>query len=150
MLIDHICLAVKSLKSSSNRICKILGYCEKTSAVKNSVQDVNVLFLAKKGSLDIKLIEPASKDSPLISFLRTRGEGLHHIGFKSDDVNLALDLIQQNGARVTSEAVPGEAFDDELIAFAYIAGGLNIEIIDTDKRRNLKPVNTNPITSNEQ
>jgi methylmalonyl-CoA epimerase len=138
MLIDHICLAVKSINSSSRRICDILDYHEKTDPVKNSVQDVNVQFLAKEGSLDIKLIEPASKDSPLINFLRTRGEGLHHICFKSDDVSKSLDLIKEKGARLTAEPVPGEAFDDALIAFAYVAGGLNIEIIDTDRRRNLK------------
>jgi 4-hydroxyphenylpyruvate dioxygenase-like putative hemolysin len=138
MLIDHICLAVKSINSSSRRICEILNYHEKTDPVKNNAQDVNVQFLAKAGSLDIKLIEPASKESPLINFLRTRGEGLHHICFKSDDVNKSLEYILQKGARLTAEPVPGEAFDDALIAFAYIAGGLNIEIIDTDRRTNLK------------
>jgi 4-hydroxyphenylpyruvate dioxygenase-like putative hemolysin len=138
MFIDHICLAVKSINTSCGRICEILDYHEKTDPVKNTAQDVNVQFLAKEGSLDIKLIEPASKESPLINFLRTRGEGLHHICFKTDDVNKSLDLIQQKGARLTAEPIPGEAFDDALIAFAYIASGLNIEIIDTDKRRNLK------------
>jgi methylmalonyl-CoA epimerase len=137
MLIDHICLAVKSLNSSTKRICEILGYHEKTTPVKNTVQDVNVQFLAKEGSLDLKLIEPASKDSPLINFLRTRGEGLHHVCFKEDDLNKALGHIQQKGARVTAEPIPGETLDEDFIASAYVAGGLNIEIIDTDKRRNL-------------
>jgi methylmalonyl-CoA epimerase len=137
MLIDHICIAVKSLNATRKRICKILDYHEKTNPVKNTTQDVNVQFLSKAGSLDIKLIEPASKDSPLVDFLKSRGEGLHHICFKSDDVKRSLDLIQERGARVTSDPIPGEAFDDALIAFAYIAGGLNIEIIDTDRRRDL-------------
>jgi methylmalonyl-CoA/ethylmalonyl-CoA epimerase len=130
-------LAVKSIKSTSRRICEVLDYKEKTSPVKNSKQDVNVLFLSRQGSLDIKLIEPASKESPLINFLRTKGEGLHHICFKSDDVNESVSLLKEKGARITSEPIAGEAFNDELIAFAYIAGGLNIEIIDTDERRSL-------------
>ena len=134
---DHICLAVKSLSSSSDRICKILDYKEKTAPVKNSVQDVNVVFLSKDGSLDIKLIEPASKDSPLLNFLRTKGEGLHHICFKSGDITDSVTLLRERGARITSEPIAGEAFDDALIAFAYIAGGMNIEIIDTDKRGSL-------------
>lgn len=138
MQIDHICIAVKSLKTASGRICKILDYQEKTDPVKNTVQDVNVMFLEKAGSMDLKLIEPASKESPLINFLKTRGEGLHHLGMKSGDVITATDELKARGARITAEPVPGEAFDDSLIAFAYIAGGLNIEIIDTDKRRNLK------------
>jgi methylmalonyl-CoA/ethylmalonyl-CoA epimerase len=137
MQIDHVCLAVKSIKSTSRRICEVLDYKEKTSPVKNSKQDVNVLFLSRQGSLDIKLIEPASKESPLINFLRTKGEGLHHICFKSDDVNESVSLLKEKGARITSEPIAGEAFNDELIAFAYIAGGLNIEIIDTDERRSL-------------
>jgi methylmalonyl-CoA/ethylmalonyl-CoA epimerase len=48
-----------------------------------------------------------------------------------------MDELLEHGARMTADPLPGEAFDDELIAFAYVAGGLNIEIIDTDKRRNL-------------
>jgi methylmalonyl-CoA/ethylmalonyl-CoA epimerase len=116
---------------------------EKTATTLNTIEDVNVQFLSKPGSLDLKLIEPASKDSPLISFLKSKGEGLHHICFKCEDVEASLEELEKKGARVTAEPIPGEAFDEELIAFAYIAGGLNIELIDTDKRRNtITPQNT--------
>jgi methylmalonyl-CoA/ethylmalonyl-CoA epimerase len=135
MLIDHICLAVRSIESSKKRICEILEYKERTKVVKNTKQDVLVQFLSKNDSLDIKLIQPASPKSPLLSFLKTRGEGIHHICFKTDNVLKTVEALKDSGARITSEPMTGEAFDDELIAFAYIGGGLNIELIDTLKRR---------------
>lgn len=137
MQLDHVCLAVRSIANVRARLCALLGYVPRTDVVKNTVQDVNVQFLAKTGSLDIKLIEPASENSNLLQFLRTKGEGLHHLGFMCDDVEVTLGALTTQGARVTAPPAPGEAFDAETIAFLYIAGGLNIELIDTIKRRAL-------------
>jgi methylmalonyl-CoA/ethylmalonyl-CoA epimerase len=137
MKIDHICLAVRSIAAASPRLCAILGYAPKTDVVKNTVQDVNVQFLGKEGSMDIKLIEPASEGSNLVHFLRTKGEGLHHVCFLCDEVEKTLDEITVKGGRVTAQPAPGEAFDGETIAFLYVAGGLNIELIDSHKRRAL-------------
>ncbi|PUB85001.1 MAG: methylmalonyl-CoA epimerase [gamma proteobacterium symbiont of Ctena orbiculata] len=137
MNIDHICIAVRSIDRAIPRIADMFGYTQKTNKITNTRQKVNVVFLEKQESLDIKLIEPSSPDSPLVDSLK-KGEGLHHICFKTDkSVSLELDLLKQKGLRVLADAEKGEAFDDELIAFIYAGFGLNIELIDTDKRRGL-------------
>ena len=84
--------------------------------------------------MDLKLIEPATDDSPLWQSLR-KGEGLHHLCFKTDGTAAALQVLQTRGLRVLAPAAPGEAFDDEMIAFGYAGCGLNVELIDTDRRR---------------
>jgi methylmalonyl-CoA/ethylmalonyl-CoA epimerase len=38
-------------------------------------------------------------------------------------------------ARIVAAPAPGEAFDDETIAFAFLGAGLNVELIDSDRRR---------------
>ena len=43
------------------------------------------------------------------------------------------------GLKILIPPQPGEAFDDENIAFVYAKHGLNIELIDTDKRIKLVP-----------
>ena len=48
-----------------------------------------------------------------------------------------VKLLQDKGARITSEPMQGEAFNNNLIAFLYIGGGLNIELIDTGDRAEL-------------
>ncbi len=136
MNLDHVCIAVKKIDRTAEHLSKFLGYSAKTEKVENTRQQVVVQFFAKKGSMDIKLIEPASMKSPLVTFLK-KGEGIHHLGFKVDNVNESLNDFSSLGAIINTEPQPGEAFDDELIAFTYLGHGLNVELFDTDKRRNL-------------
>ncbi len=89
----------------------------------------------KPGSLDIKLIEPSSMESPLVEFVKRSGGGLHHLAFRTESVERGVADLQEKGARIVAAPQPGEAFEDALIAFALLGSGLNAEIIDTDARR---------------
>ena len=91
--------------------------------------------MEKEGSIDIKLIEPTDESSPIFQFAK-RGGGLHHLCFKCDDVEKKIEELQNLGCRVIAKAQPGEAFENEKIAFLFSGNGLNIELIDTDKRAN--------------
>ena len=134
MQLDHVCIAVRSIDAAVARLCPLLGYAPRTRKVTNTRQKVNVQFLSREGSLDLKLIEPSCEDSPLWQSLR-KGEGLHHICFRTHDTVDALKELEGRGLRVLAPPAPGEAFDDGLIAFGFAGCGLNIELIDTDRRR---------------
>jgi methylmalonyl-CoA/ethylmalonyl-CoA epimerase len=136
MTLDHVAIAVRSVEQAADRLCALVGYVRKTSPVTNTEHRVNVLFLSRPGSLDIKLIEPSDDQSPLMDFVR-KGGGLHHLCFKVPEVNQAVAEMQQNGVRILSPPTPGEAFDDHLIAFCYLGFGVNAELIDTDARRSV-------------
>lgn len=83
--------------------------------------------------MTIKLIEPADEFSSVYKFAK-RGGGLHHICFKCDNIKEEICRLDQFGLRVLTSPQPGEAFENENIAFIYAKQGLNIELIDTDKR----------------
>jgi methylmalonyl-CoA/ethylmalonyl-CoA epimerase len=136
MRLDHVCIAVKSIDAAVAKLAPLLGYRQRTQRVTNTRQKVNVLFLSKPGSLDLKLIEPSCDDSPLWASLR-KGEGLHHLCFRTGDMSGTLDELVAKGMRMLSPPAPGEAFGDHLIAFGYAGCGLNVELIDTDERRGL-------------
>ncbi len=138
MTIDHIAIAVRSIDTTADSLCRLLGYERRTPKVTNTRQQVNVVFLRKDGSLDLKLIEPSGPDSPLVEFVR-KGGGMHHLCFKVPDVAAACDDLASRGARLLAAPQPGEAFDEHLIAFLYAGAGLNIEVIDTDARRGELP-----------
>jgi len=57
--IDHVCIAVRSIEAAVARLCPLLGYEPRTRKVTNTRQKVNVLFMSRAGSLDLKLIEPS-------------------------------------------------------------------------------------------
>ncbi|WP_116813677.1 VOC family protein [Steroidobacter cummioxidans] len=133
--LDHVCLAVRKIAPARAVLEKMLGYTARTEVVTNTRQQVNVQFMRKAGSIDIKLIEPSSLSSPLVEFIKERGGGLHHLAFKTQQVAAGVQDLQAKGARVLAAPQPGEAFDEADIAFAFLGAGLNVELIDTDRRR---------------
>src|SRR5262245_46375235 len=99
MQLDHIAISVRSVEQAAERLCALLGYTPRTAKVTNTRQRVNVLFLHKTASLDIKLIEPSDPTSPLWDFVK-RGGGLHHLCMKVDDVEQACASMADKGVRI--------------------------------------------------
>lgn len=137
--LDHVCIAVRKLAPARAMLEKMFGYTARTEPVENTRQQVVVQFLRKQGSIDIKLIEPASLSSPLVEFLKRGGGGLHHLAFRTDSVADAVVDVESKGAKILAAPQPGEAFGDAQIAFAFAGMGLNFELIDTDERRSEIP-----------
>ena len=133
MIIDHIGIVVKDIQKGIDHWKNVFGYKQMTEVVLNTRQKVNVAFMIKENSLPIKLIEPSDETSPIFAFAR-KGGGLHHLCFKCDDLKKQLDDFSEKGLRVLAQPQPGEAFENENIAFVYTQQGLNIEVIDTDKK----------------
>jgi methylmalonyl-CoA/ethylmalonyl-CoA epimerase len=132
-----VCLAVRKIAPARAVLERTLGYRARTEPVLNTRQQVVVQFMQKEGSLDIKLIEPAGLDSPLVDFIKRSGGGLHHLAFKTEDVADGCADLESKGGKILAAPQPGEAFDESLIAFAFLGAGLNVELIDTDARRSV-------------
>src|SRR5665647_646890 len=86
MIIDHICFAVKNIEEGIEYWDKVFDYKQMTEIVINSLQKVKVIFLKKKESLIVKLIEPLEDNQSLLNFVN-RGGGFHHICFKCDNID---------------------------------------------------------------
>jgi len=133
--LDHICLAVRKIAPARALLERMLGYSARTEPVENTRQQVIVQFMSKPGSIDIKLIEPSSMESPLVEFIKRNGGGLHHLALRTDSVADAVANLEGKGAKIVAAPQPGEAFDNSLIAFGFLGAGLNVELIHTDARR---------------
>jgi len=133
MVIDHICFAVKDLKDGISYWKNVFGYDQKTAIITNSLQRVRVTFLHKENSIDVKLIEPLETNESLIKFVN-RGGGFHHICFKCSDINNKIEELKDKGLIMLVPPQPGEAFNNNNIAFLFAKYGLNLELIDTDER----------------
>ncbi len=135
MIVDHVGIAVKSIERGIELWETVFGYKQITEIVTNTRQKVKVVFLWKENSIDIKLISPSDEASPINAFIQ-KGGGLHHLCFKCDSINRDIERLKDMGMRVVTQPQPGEAFENENIAFVFVKG-LNIELIDTDKRAKL-------------
>jgi len=136
MIIDHICFAVKDLREGITYWEKIFGYSQMTEIITNTLQKVKVSFLSKEKSLTVKLIEPLGDNQSLLNFV-SRGGGFHHICFKCDNIDAGVTDLREKGLLTLVPPQPGEAFNNNKIAFLLAKYGLNIELIDTDEKAGL-------------
>jgi methylmalonyl-CoA/ethylmalonyl-CoA epimerase len=102
--LDHIGIAVKSLEAA--RIYESLGLnIDHVETVET--QKVKTAFLSV-GDSNLELLEPSAPDSPIAKFIEKRGEGIHHICFRVDDIEAHLARLKAEGYRLVNEApVPG-------------------------------------------
>jgi len=104
--IDHIGIAVRSIDQAKPFFEKVLGLsCEGEEVVES--QKVKTAFFAV-GEVHIELLEPTSDDSPIAKFLENKGEGIHHIAYKTDDIENQLTQAKEGGSRLIHETpIPG-------------------------------------------
>ena len=133
MVIDHIGIVVRSLEQGIRQWEELFGYTRNSDIVTNTRQKVRVVFLSKKDSLTVKLLEPSEPDSSVSAFA-SKGGGLHHICFRCGGLDAQIPLLKRNGARLIVPPQPGEAFLNHDIAFLFAENNLNIELIDTSEK----------------
>ena len=59
--------------------------------------------LLQIGGSEIELLEPTRDDTGVARFLATRGEGMHHICFESDDVGAELEAARAKGIELIDQ-----------------------------------------------
>ena len=85
MKLHHIGIVVPKIQDSIGELVKFLKFDTIGIPTLIGSQKVNVCFL-KMGSINLELIEPAEKNSPVDSFL-SEGGGFHHLCFEVHDIN---------------------------------------------------------------
>ncbi|MGE9292717.1 methylmalonyl-CoA epimerase [Ruficoccus sp. ZRK36] len=114
--IDHLGIAVSSLDEAIPYYENALGLkCEHTEEVAS--QKVKTAFF-ECGQVHIELLEPTSEDSPIAKFIAKNGEGIHHIAFRTDDIEGQLKKASDTGVRLINE-VPVDGAGGKLVAFLH-------------------------------
>ncbi|HEY4669988.1 MAG TPA: methylmalonyl-CoA epimerase [Tepidiformaceae bacterium] len=60
-------------------------------------------ILLQIGGSEFELLEPTRNDTGVARFLESRGEGMHHICFESDDVDKELEAARAKGIELIDE-----------------------------------------------
>lgn len=114
--IDHIGIAVRNLEAAKGFFEQSLGLkCEGTEEVES--QKVRTAFF-ETGGVHLELLEPTDPESPIAKFLEKKGEGIHHIAFRTDDIGGQLKSAKDSGVQLIHE-VPFEGAAEKLVAFLH-------------------------------
>jgi methylmalonyl-CoA/ethylmalonyl-CoA epimerase len=82
-----------------------------------AAQKVKIAFFAI-GETQIELLEPIGPDSPLAGFLEKKGEGIHHVAYRTDDITGQLSRAEKGGCRIINEK-PITGANGKLVAFLH-------------------------------
>ena len=99
--IHHVGIVVRDADESMKFYRDALGL-EVTDDRVIEDQGVRGVLLEIGGS-EIELLEPTRNDTGVAKFLESRGEGMHHICFESDDVDAELEQAREKGIQLIDE-----------------------------------------------
>jgi methylmalonyl-CoA epimerase len=127
--IDHVGIAVHDLDAGIARYQDLLGVGP--SVRKRMEKDGIDAAMLDLGSTHVELIAPTGPDSVIAGFLEKRGEGMHHVAYRVDDIRAALDGLRRDGARLLDEE-PRVGVMGHLVAFIHpkSAGGVLTELVE--------------------
>ena len=114
--IEHIGIAVKNLEKANTLYESLLGLSNyKPEQVES--EGVRTSFF-KVGDSKIELLEATNNQSPIAKFIAKRGEGIHHIAFKVDDIKAEINRLEKEGFTVINKE-PKPGADNKLVAFLH-------------------------------
>jgi methylmalonyl-CoA/ethylmalonyl-CoA epimerase len=93
--VHHVAVVVRSIDEALPRYRALFGWRPEDEPRVFAAQRVRLCFLATgpEPAARVELIEPIDTESGVARFLATRGEGLHHVCLRSDDLPADLDRL---------------------------------------------------------
>ncbi|HLE54621.1 MAG TPA: methylmalonyl-CoA epimerase [Thermoplasmata archaeon] len=125
--VHHVGIAVRDLDAAIARY-RALGLREGPPEDVASA-GVRVVFLESGGAL-VELVTPLHGDTALGRFLEKRGEGLHHLAFRVEDIRAELARLEREGFELVDRA-PRPGAHGRTVAFLHprSAHGTLIELV---------------------
>ena len=130
----HVAIAVRDLSAVEEVYKTALGLRVEHREV---VEDQGVktsMLVPEDGGTAIELLEPMDENSPISKFLDKRGEGIHHICFKVDDIEAVLERLKKQGVRLIDETPRPGAYNSR-VAFIHpkAMNGVLVELAEVNK-----------------
>jgi len=126
-VVDHIGIAVKSIDDALAFWQSSLGI-QCTGVEEVAEQKVKTAFLPIADT-EIELLEATSDESPVAKFIEKKGEGIHHLAIRVDNLEEALAEMKEKGVKLIDET-PRYGAGGARIAFVHpkSTGGILLEL----------------------
>jgi methylmalonyl-CoA/ethylmalonyl-CoA epimerase len=130
--IDHVAMAVEDLDEAIELYQDRLGMPVQH---RETVEQFGVeAVLLGIGDEHVELLTPVDPDSGVGRFLERRGPGLHHLAYRTDDIDSALESVRAAGLELIDER-PRAGIRNSRVAFMdpKSTGGVLMELVEPAK-----------------
>ncbi len=127
--LHHIGIAVRDFTATLELYRSMFGVTEweRISMPERHME----IAVCRVGEALLEFITPTSEQAAFAKFLEEHGEGMHHVAYQVDDIEVALRTLEQGGMRLIDQhARPG--IHDTMVAFLHpkATGGVLIELVE--------------------
>lgn len=133
LTLDHIAIAVPDLEEAIRRWSEDLGLALSGTEDVEAAKTTTAFFPVTdpEHPARVELVAPLRGEGPIRSHIEKRGAGLHHLCFRTDDIDRDMARLQARGYRFTSEA-PTPGAHGTRVAFLHpkSTGGVLIELAE--------------------
>lgn len=128
LALHHVAHVVADLDAAVARYQSLgFGAAERCTVPEQAVEVAT--FAAGPGW--VELIWPTDPDGPIARFLARRGEGMHHVAYRVDDLAATLAALDRDGVRLI-DRVPRSGVHGWRIAFVHpeACAGVLTELVE--------------------
>lgn len=107
LVLDHVAIAVSDLELAVKRY-EILGLKFSSQREEVASQGVTTAFASLDQHAKLELLMPLGTDGPIHQYIAKKGEGIHHLCFRVDDIEAkSRELRAQGMVLLYESARPG-------------------------------------------
>lgn len=129
MEIDHIAIAVASMDEALSTFERLYGLVPDHTEEIGSDKVTEAMLPI--GNTYLQLLEPSDGESTVAKFIEKRGEGLHHVAVRVDDIDSTLAHLKSQGAELIDQE-PRIGGGGHRVAFVHpkTTNGILIELVE--------------------
>jgi methylmalonyl-CoA/ethylmalonyl-CoA epimerase len=125
--VDHVVVAVKDLDASIGKYEAIYGapVSDRSEAAAAGMKMAFFRF----GDSYVELVSNLGDDGPIAKRLAERGEGVHLIAMKVDDLDKTLAELREKGVRLVGDPGPGNPVKGQVFVHPSETGGVLTQLV---------------------
>jgi methylmalonyl-CoA/ethylmalonyl-CoA epimerase len=125
--VDHVVVAVKDLDAGVGRYEAIYGTAV-SDRNENAPAGMKMAFF-RFGDSYVELVSNLGEEGPIAQRLASRGEGVHLIAMKVDDLDKTLADLREKGVRLVGDPGPGNPVRGQVFVHPAETGGVLTQLI---------------------
>jgi methylmalonyl-CoA/ethylmalonyl-CoA epimerase len=125
--LDHMVVAVKDLDASVKRYETIYG-TEVSDRSEAPAAGMKMAFF-RFGESYVELVSNLGDEGPIAKRLADRGEGVHLVAMKVDDLDATLTELRQKGVRLVGDPGAGNPVRGQVFVHPSETGGVLTQLV---------------------
>jgi methylmalonyl-CoA epimerase len=125
--LDHVVIAVKDLDAAVGRYESVYGR-DVSDRSEAPAAGMKMAFFRFDDSF-VELVSNIGEEGPIAKRLAERGDGVHLVAMKVDDLGKTVAALREKGVRLVGDPGPGNPIRGQVFVHPSVTGGVLTQLV---------------------